>query len=345
MCQRNPGIPTGIPTALAREHQKTYAYIGADTLSESMEMIVPSTLYTRRSILAGAGTCLVPSAGFARRAIPDDNLFIPVLITITSKTGMTGFGSGFYLNTNNWSYLVTASHVLFPPPNPALQPFDPGEISLMSYSCALSSGNREYLNASFSRLIELKLIIRSSDNSDIAMIKVGKVISGIPDPSNPTSTQTGTSTQPFALNFMDGFTATSTGTTPLRLYAVQKANTKAYKDVLVGNDALMYGYPNSLASNMFGAQLDPLQPLLRRGLIAGVNEQRRTIIVDAPAYRGNSGGPVMEIEQEGFDLHFKAIGVVSEFVPLVEGGEDIGIRFNSGYSVVTPLDGILAFIE
>jgi hypothetical protein len=321
-------------------------------------VLLPPTLYTRRSILAGASACFVASAAFARRAIPDDNLLVPVLITITSKRGMSGYGSGFYLNTDNWSYLVTASHVLFPPINPSQQPFIPDTLSFMSYSNGLSANYRESISVSFQRLIDDKLIIRSSDNSDIAMIKIANIRSGTPESSQPTPTQTspvpalpqnnidGTSSN-LTLRFFDGFTFI--GTAPI-IRGVSKVNTKAYKDVLIGNDALMYGYPSSLTSNMFGGQLDPLEPLLRRGLIAGINEQKKTIIVDAPAYRGNSGGPVFEIEQENFNTffkvigvvsEFKVIGVVSEFVPLAEGGEDIGIKFNSGYSVIAPLDGIL----
>lgn len=46
----------------------------------------------------------------AIRALPDDNLAYPVLITLKNSTG-----SGFYVNTNTGMYLVTAKHVLFDP--------------------------------------------------------------------------------------------------------------------------------------------------------------------------------------------------------------------------------------
>src|ERR1035437_6546772 len=45
----------------------------------------------------------------AQRAIPDDNLAYPVLISV----GNGSSGSGFFLNTNNAVYLVTSKHVLF----------------------------------------------------------------------------------------------------------------------------------------------------------------------------------------------------------------------------------------
>ena len=37
----------------------------------------------------------------------------------------------------------------------------------------------------------------------------------------------------------------------------------------------------------------------------------------------------------------KVIGVMSEFVPLREGSEDFFLQFNSGYSIVEPMDAIL----
>jgi hypothetical protein len=103
----------------------------------------------------------------------------------------------------------------------------------------------------------------------------------------------------------------------------------------------MYGYPRSLSLDLSLKQLDPLQPLLRRGLIAGINDQRKTIILDSPAYRGNSGGPVVELEQDNFMTKLRIIGVVSELVPLREGSEDFFLQFNSGYSIVEPMDAIL----
>jgi hypothetical protein len=53
----------------------------------------------------------VKSGGAAQRAIPDDNLAYPVLITL----GNGSSGSGFFLNTSDAVYLVTAKHVLFNP--------------------------------------------------------------------------------------------------------------------------------------------------------------------------------------------------------------------------------------
>jgi hypothetical protein len=105
---------------------------------------------------------------------------------------------------------------------------------------------------------------------------------------------------------------------------------------------IIYGYPRSLVDER---QLDPLRPLLRRGLIAGLNQSRRTIVIDCPSYRGNSGGPAVEIEPVNLGAtSLKVIGVVVEYVALTEGTEDFGIKFNSGYSIVEPMDYVLEII-
>src|SRR5258708_39924691 len=64
------------------------------------------------------------------RALPDDNLAYPVLITYKNGTG-----SGFYLATTTGVYLVTAKHVLFDLNSG--KPLDTS-FSLISYSKDLS---------------------------------------------------------------------------------------------------------------------------------------------------------------------------------------------------------------
>ena len=46
---------------------------------------------------------------YAMRDIPDDNLSYPVSINLNDG----GTGSGFYLNTDKYTFLVTAKHVLY----------------------------------------------------------------------------------------------------------------------------------------------------------------------------------------------------------------------------------------
>ena len=62
-------------------------------------------------------------------------------------------------------------------------------------------------------------------------------------------------------------------------------------------------------------------------------------------YPGNSGGPVLEVEQEGFGYTYRVIGVVTQFVPVVTdvlGVPAAGALVNSGYSIAAAMDGVLA---
>ena len=56
---------------------------------------------------------------------------------------------------------------------------------------------------------------------------------------------------------------------------------KRLDEVLVGNCAILFGYPVSLA-------LTKTHPLLRKTFIAGIDQQKRSIILDGPVYRGTA---------------------------------------------------------
>ena len=70
---------------------------------------------------------------------------------------------------------------------------------------------------------------------------------------------------------------------------------KMFDHVLVGNDVYLFGYPTSLGLEKL-PQIDVHRPLLRRRVIAGTNPEKRAIILDCPAYFGNSGGAVLELD-------------------------------------------------
>jgi hypothetical protein len=128
------------------------------------------------------------------------------------------------------------------------------------------------------------------------------------------------------------------------IVGVALENVKKFDQVLVGNDAILYGYPASLGIPE-NPQFDPVRPLLRKGLIAGLDPQKRSIIIDAPVYRGNSGGPVFEIEPQGFGHRFWLVGITTEFIPLAERAPDLQFILNSGYSVAKPMDLVLDLIK
>lgn len=137
---------------------------------------------------------------------------------------------------------------------------------------------------------------------------------------------------------------------PSGVLGVSEAATKRFADVLVANEVFIFGYPTSLGLKAI-PQLDYSRPLLRKGIVAGKNEQLRSLVLDCPVYWGNSGGPVLEVETINLTgKRFSVVGVVSQFVPLVEtwrnqthGYENIDVS-NSGYSVAVPIDPVLELV-
>jgi hypothetical protein len=98
-------------------------------------------------------------------------------------------------------------------------------------------------------------------------------------------------------------------------------------------------------------QIDPFKPLLRKGIVAGINDSRGVLILDCPSYHGNSGAPVITKEIQGLNVIFNLIGIQTEVVPFVEkleqntlSGSTTMTPGNSGYSVAEPMDAILDLV-
>ena len=114
--------------------------------------------------------------------------------------------------------------------------------------------------------------------------------------------------------------------------------TQRSSDVLVGNEVYIFGYPTSLS---ISPEIDIKKPLLRRGVVAGKNETFKTIILDCPAFYGNSGGLVLEIEDTSITrTEYRAIGIIIRFIPFFKGWTE-----NSGYSIAEPMDGLIELLS
>jgi hypothetical protein len=85
--------------------------------------------------------------------------------------------------------------------------------------------------------------------------------------------------------------------------------------------------------------------LIASSYFVGACTGRRTLVIDGAVYRGNSGGPVFEIDQDFPQTHFYLVGISTEFIPLVQATEDFKMQFNSGYSVAEPMDFVLELIR
>jgi Trypsin-like peptidase domain len=267
----------------------------------------------------------------ARRMIPDDNLAYPVLIILQTKGGTTlSLGSGFYFSVNAAQYLVTAKHVIQSglPDEKTHQAEVPDLVlQLVSYSKDLPTPQRILLTVDFKVLLD-KGDVRAHKTRDVAVIKLGAQKEE-QDHSLTTFFSPGVKKVEFA----------ESGMVSATMNAVRK-----FDEVLVGNDAILYGYPASLGLPD-AQQFDPLRPLLRRAFIAGKDPTRHTLIIDGPVYRGNSGGPVFEIDPEPPDIYFHLVGIMVEFIPLTEKAADFTMLLNSGYSIAEPIDFALELMQ
>jgi hypothetical protein len=274
-----------------------------------------------RSGVVGLLSVLVPlHAQQGVRALPDDNLGYPVLISIGNSQG-----SGFYINTDDATYLVTATHVLYTlptTPNVPRQLYSP-MFELLSYSRDPADlvPNRIAVDTN---LLGAANIIRHPA-VDVTVVRLFRR-------PTPNTAQT-----------LPGVTLVQMSVAGL--LGTSRDTIARLNEVLVGNDVYLFGYPSSLALGPV-PQIDPRRPLLRKGIVAGINNATHSIILDCPAYPGNSGGPVIEADQ--VDLvrrHFRIIGVVDQYVPYADGGRTFSINANSGYSVIIPMDFVLELVN
>lgn len=282
----------------------------------SVGMLIVSLMCTTKSVRA-------------QRAIPDDNLAYPVLIEVPGE-----LSSGFYLSTETSVYLVTAKHVIFDVQTGRVRS---GPMSLLSYPHDPKEPGTNVLLVDMAALSQAGEI-KGHATADVAVIRIADVVNSAPDKGPVTQ----------ALRTIPGVTMRTLATSGLLVVALNTI--KKYDDVLVANDVLLFGYPTSLG--MQGSpQLDPIRPLLRRGIVAGLNPHGKAIIIDCPSYPGNSGGPVVEADRETFKSTFNVIGVVSQFVPFAEKSINYPIAYqninisNSGYTVVTPMDFVLELVK
>ena len=264
--------------------------------------------------------------GHAGRAIPDDNLSYPVLITL----GSDRFASGFYLQDGAFLYLVTARHALCTDPPHALRDTS---ATFLSYPSDHRDPGRILFKADLGGLWE-QGFISCHKTHDVAVIRLASMV------------RSGDQGKQFLYPDLIELAEAA----PSGLLAASISGTKRFADVLTANEVFIFGYPKSLGFKAL-PQIDYDRPLLRKGIVAGKNRKQQTIILDCPIYRGNSGGPVLEVEQAGpGNQRFRIIGMVSQFVPFAEkwvntsqGYSNIEIS-NSGYSVVTPMDMVLELV-
>jgi len=272
---------------------------------------------------------------WAAREIPQSHIKYPVLVSLEGGTTSTGF---YVHNSLGNAFFVTAKHTFFEKDTKGAFPV------LKAREALLASYPREpeYDHQIFIKL-QLDALRRAGHlmvhhSQDVVVAKIGEI-----DKSGPVVT----------VRFMEGVVrmASSDSRPEGSILGANLSNIKKFKDIVIGNDVFVFGYPVSLGLKHY-PQIDFKKPLLRKGIIAGKNEEKQTVILDCPTYYGDSGGPVIEIEQISLtEKRSWVIGLIAEFVPFDE--KWYGIRQfipskrieNSGYSVMIPMDSVLELIE
>jgi len=267
----------------------------------------------------------IVATGALGRDMPERNLYAPVLVTL----GSGAEGSGFYLTGKSNLFFVTARHVLLNEQH-----------GLRSTNATFASYSEEDPEVSIAFQVSLEALwrddhIRFHASNDVMVVNLGEVFV-------KANGEKGTVTHDEYIRRVD----TGKGI----MVTCELSMLKRFAEVLVGNEVFVFGYPRSIGLREL-PQIDYDHPLLRKGTVAGKNTQRRTIILDCPVYPGLSGGPVLEVEREGFVTRFIPIGVVSEFVPFAEQWENKKLGYsnltisNSGYSVITSIDAVLELLD
>jgi V8-like Glu-specific endopeptidase len=273
------------------------------------------------------------SVGQAGRALPEGHLAAPVLIRAGNVEA-----SGFFMRNDKFQFFITAKHVLF-----VNKPGDPSKKILINEAATLiarpvdpAENVRDIMNLNLRELYD-DGDIKYSESSDVVIVRVAKVV------------KSGKRTDMTSVIPFDKIKSMQVPKSGVLHFPVEQ--TKKLNQVLIGNEVYLFGYPTSLGIKGF-PQIESDKPLLRKGIIAGTNSKLKTIILDCPTYPGNSGGPVVEIEQIGVnEFQARLIGVVSEFVPYEIKWSNSRYNYtnseiqNSGYSVITPIDIVLELMD
>jgi S1-C subfamily serine protease len=279
-------------------------------------------------VLSAAAVLAVFSMAAVARAqvyLPEDNLAYPVQVLAQG-----GGGTGFFVRRDRDLFLVTARHVLVNPLTE--QPWAP-EATLRALSKDLKETAVTVIHLNSGQLEDGRQI-RTDAVRDVAVVRLG------------TLTSDGMNTTP-------GVVVTDRSKGGIIVAPFEYLT--RHNAVDISSQIFMLGYPSIGVTG--AAQIDRTRPLVRSGIVAGVNAALKTIIIDAPVNHGNSGGPVVQLSRTN---RLRIIGIATQFVPVPEdvlalnpdsasGPPDSSSRTllalgNSGYGVVASADAIIDLI-
>jgi hypothetical protein len=274
-----------------------------------------------RPALVVAATLLFSSAVGAQlpRQLPDDNLAYPVLVDLGTTTA-----TGFFVRSERHLFLVTASHVFFDRTRTTLK--RPSAVTE-----ALSTDPSEAAkNINKLDLVKLRKNgdLRASADGDVVVIRMAALAQPVGE--------------------LEPVAVVSILSQPKGNIVAARLRTLArFSDVRVSNTVVVFGYPITIGLPA-SPQIDFSRPLLRSGIVAGINAPHKTIILDVPVNPGNSGGPVLQLPPDSAPGGaLRIIGVVTEFVPILQDTIPPGpqkVATNSGYAVAASMDSVLDLI-
>ena len=261
----------------------------------------------------------------AQAYLPEDNLAYPVQVLVEG-----GGGTGFFVRRERDLFIVTARHVL---QNAVTGELWSPEVTLRALSKNIREAAVTVLHVNAKQLQDAQQL-RSDAVRDVVVMHLG------------TLTADGVSTTPGVV-----ITDRSKG----GIIVAPFDYLTRYADVDISSQIFMLGYPSIGVTG--AAQIDGARPLVRGGIVAGVNAALKTIIIDAPVNHGNSGGPVVQLSRTN---RLRIIGIATQFVPIPEDvlplnpsaapnqprapSQTLLALGNSGYGVVASADAIIDLI-
>ena len=285
---------------------------------------------TRKRLLIVTCTVLVEMAvlvGVARAQayLPEDNLAYPVQVVVPD-----GGGTGFFVRRERELFLVTARHVLFDVLNGQLVS---REFTLRALSKDVKETAVTVIHVNAAQL-QVAQQIRADELRDVAVVHLAVL-------------------RPEGLNTTPGVVVTEKSKGAIVVAPFDYLT--RYADVDVSSPIFMFGYPSVGVAGY--SQIDHAKPLVRGGIVAGLNAALKTIIIDAPVNHGNSGGPVVQLSRTN---KLRIIGIATQYVPVPEDVLPLNppdatdpappsprtmlALGNSGYGIVASADSIIDLI-
>ncbi len=263
--------------------------------------------------------------------IHQDNFSYAILLSID---GGKHKGSGFRLKYKGFNFLISARHVFYDENNKLY-----GDTLIANCPSSPLGQGHVQLQIDLTRAN-----IFYSTTADVCVLLLGKN-HHLTKPTGHLKYETGDHKRQAQLELMEYVEVLEQ--TAKHITSLEVEATRSLSEIGIANDVYLMGYPTSLGLTQ-SKYFDNKKPLIRKGIISGINTYEETFIIDCPSYQGNSGGPVVE---QGEDGYFRVIGLVSQYIPYEttwynnrERIKNVEVS-NSGFSVCVPFDKISELIE